>query len=206
VARGIGAIEPDKGMAWLERLAVEAPAHVVVSPVNWPKYLATFAGGVPTFLKHFEADAKSRDNIKPERREVSAAPILSEVMAAAPLARRALLLDFVSERVARVLGRLGEDRPDPARPLNEMGLDSLLAVELRNRLGADLGLPRGLPATLVFECPTIEALAAHLDHRLAPPAPEERVPAASDLLGSLASIDSMTEDEIEAQFARMAGT
>lgn len=207
VAKGIGAIEPDKGMAMLESLAGQSLAHVVVSPMNWPKYLATFAGGVPAFLKLFEAAAKgSGDGVKPERREVPAAPILSELIAAAPSARRALLLDFVSERVARVLGRHGEDRPDPARPLSEMGLDSLLAVELRNRLGADLGLPRGLPATLVFDCPTIEALAAHLDHRLAPPAAEEKMPAASDLLGSLASIDSMSEDEIEAQFARMAGT
>ena len=207
VERGIGAIAPDKGMKLLESLAVQSPANVVVSPVNWPKYLATFASGAPTFLKEFEADAKSRgDGIKPGRREVSAAPILSELEAAAPSARRGLLLDFVSERVARVLGRQGEDRLDPRRPLNEMGLDSLLAVELRNRLGADLGLPRGLPATLVFDCPTIEALTAHLDHRLAPPAPEEQVPAASDLSGSLASIDSMTEDEIEAQFARISGT
>lgn len=207
IARGIGAIEPDKGMELLKRLAVQAPAHVVVSPMNWPKYLATFASGVPTFLNEFKADATSRgDGIKPGRREVSAAPILSELKAAAPSARRALLLDFVSERVARVLGRQGEDRLDPGRPLNEMGLDSLLAVELRNRLGADLGLTRGLPATLVFDCPTIEALTAHLDHRLAPPAPEEQAPAASGLLGSLASIDSMTEDEIEAQFARISGT
>jgi NADPH:quinone reductase-like Zn-dependent oxidoreductase len=204
-ARGIGSISPGKGMDLLDTLAARAPAHIVVSPMNWPKYLATFTNGDPTFLKDFEADAKSVNSvIESGRRELSAAPILSELEAAAPAARRGLLLEFVRQKVAFVLGRQGDDVLDPRRPLNEMGLDSLLAVELRNRLGADLGLPRGLPATLVFDHPTIEELTAHLEHRLAPTAPEEPVSAPSDLLSSLASIDSMTEDEIEAHFARIS--
>ena len=49
-----------------------------------------------------------------------------------------MLSDFVAHAVARVLGRQGETI-DPHQPLNEMGLNSLLAVELRNRLGHSVG-------------------------------------------------------------------
>ena len=87
-----------------------------------------------------------------------------------------------------------------------MGLDSLLAVELRNRLGTALGIARGLPATLVFDCPTVEALAEHLDERLRP-APEEMAEpdAAGTSHDAIADIDEMSDEEVEAMFDRMAG-
>jgi hypothetical protein len=115
-----------------------------------------------------------------------------------------MLSDFIALAVARVLGRQGETI-NPHQPLNEMGLDSLLAIELRNRLGTVLGIVRGLPATLVFDCPTVEALARHIDGCLRPATEEAAAPeAAGKSHGAIADIDEMSDEEVEAMFDRMA--
>ena len=72
------------------------------------------------------------------------------------------MLDSVSELVTRVVG--ASLRVEPDQLLTELGLDSLMAVELRNLLARSLGVP--LPATLLFDHPSLEALARFLGQRL----------------------------------------
>ena len=78
---------------------------------------------------------------------------------ALPADRVPLAVEFVTAQIAAVLRVVRADSLDPRQPLMDLGLDSLMAVELRSRLALGLGLSRGLPATLVFEHPTIEAIA-----------------------------------------------
>ncbi|MDR3538268.1 MAG: acyl carrier protein [Acetobacteraceae bacterium] len=90
--------------------------------------------------------------------------------------KRDVLAEAVDEIVGRILG-LGGLVLERARPLTELGLDSLMAVELRNALGAAIG--RTLPTSLVFDHPTAEALSVFLAAELGlvartvppPPAP-----------------------------------
>ncbi|MFD0346069.1 SDR family NAD(P)-dependent oxidoreductase [Kitasatospora aburaviensis] len=75
------------------------------------------------------------------------------------------LRDLVVTQVATVLGFTGADRVDTEQSFVDLGLDSLTAVELRNRLITVTGLR--LPSTLVFDHPTAGALAGHLAEKLA---------------------------------------
>ncbi|NGM19909.1 SDR family NAD(P)-dependent oxidoreductase [Roseomonas stagni] len=112
---------------------------------------------------------------------------LQERLAAAiGSAKRDALADAVAEAIGRILG-LGDTPLDRARPLAELGLDSLMAVELRNTLSAAIGRP--LRASLVFDHPSAEALIAHLSAELGlgatpraetPPPPPAEAPTDDD--------------------------
>ncbi|MEV4876747.1 type I polyketide synthase [Streptomyces cyaneofuscatus] len=76
--------------------------------------------------------------------------------------RPALLLDLVRSEVADVLGLPGPDSVPADRALRSLGIDSLTMVQLRKRLAKRLNTT--LPATLVFDYPTAEAIAGLLLH------------------------------------------
>ncbi len=123
---------------------------------------------------------------------------LRDQLAGAPAGRKqAVLRTFLRQTVRRVLG-LPESRPvDEGGPLGEMGLDSLLAVELRNTLSKETGA--SLPASLLFDYPTIEALSAHLATAVlglegAPAEPAGEPEPTDDLLGA---IERMSDDEVD---------
>jgi acyl transferase domain-containing protein/SAM-dependent methyltransferase len=106
---------------------------------------------------------------------------------------------FVAEQVAAVL-RCRPESIDFRQPLMDVGVDSLMAVELRSRLGVGLALSQALPATLVFEHPTVEAIARVLLAQLFPEAGveakviEEAVPPAD----GAAAIGHLSDAEVTA--------
>ncbi|MER5458610.1 acyltransferase domain-containing protein [Micromonospora sp. NPDC002389] len=100
-------------------------------------------------------------------------PALAEVTD--PEQRRALLSEAVLTHVAEVV-RLPEHRLDETTPLRSMGVDSVMALELRHRLERLTGLR--LSATLIYNHPTIDQITRHLAERLGPPE-DARQPAAT---------------------------
>jgi SAM-dependent methyltransferase len=134
--------------------------------------------------------------------------IRQQILAALPAERHALLRDFVRARVMAVL-RLDEAHaPGKNDRLMDLGFDSLMAVQLRNALSTGLGFERPLPATTMFDYPTIEALAGRLLDLLAPPAPAvvdvARPVIPAPVLGAEA-VAAMSDDEVEAALLKRLG-
>jgi acyl transferase domain-containing protein/SAM-dependent methyltransferase len=110
-----------------------------------------------------ERDLASLDGAVSPRHTSSGADIssdlLDEIASASPKQRTGLALEAVTTAVAQVLGRT--ELPMKDDRLMELGLDSLMALELQNRLQTIFGIHR-LSSTLIFDYPTSEAIASFL--------------------------------------------
>ncbi len=135
-----------------------------------------------------------RARLQPPADDAPRPPQVGARLAAAPPGRRPkLILDHVRAEAARVLGLGPGDALDDREPLQQRGLDSLMAVELRNLLARSLDL--GLPATLLFDYPTPLALARYLESLIGP-----STPASAEAAGStdvLAAIETMSDDDVD---------
>jgi acyl transferase domain-containing protein len=127
------------------------------------------------------------------------------VAAAMPNRRRTVLRELVRSLAARVLGLARPEELAPEQPLRQLGLDSLMAVELRNLLGGAVG--ETLPATVTFDHPSVAALADHLAAtvfvvELSQPGRTRSVdPAEVQAPVASAALDTMSEAELAAQLA-----
>jgi acyl carrier protein len=120
----------------------------------------------------FKGDFAAR-SLRPAQSGVNGAALaaqarefLQSLREAAEAERCDMLIEYVRGHVAKVLRREESDPIERRQRLMDLGIDSLMAVQLRNLLGAGLGLKQPLPATLIFNYPTVEVIAAYLEKQI----------------------------------------
>jgi polyketide synthase 12/myxalamid-type polyketide synthase MxaB len=158
---GAGWLSAEQGLAALEEVLRRGWAQALVSNVDWPRWQEQLRGPLPPLLQAVAAAPQA------EAPADEAVPLADRLRELPGPERRPAVLAFVRARAARVMGLPGPDGLDVRQPLQELGLDSLMAVELTRTLAAAAG--HDLPATALFNYPTIEALAGHLAELLGPP-------------------------------------
>ncbi|WP_413098312.1 type I polyketide synthase [Streptomyces sp. Inha503] len=175
--RGAPAMDPELAITVLApAVGGEEPAPLVVD-IDWTR---SPVAARPTRM--FELIAESRRPDEPAT-EVAFAERLARLSRSE---QRQAILDLVRTQVARVLGYPAGESPEPGRAFQDIGFDSVRAVELRNGLAAATGLK--LPATLAFDHPSAAELAKHLATRLV----------AEDGSGRLlAAVDALARDVLE---------
>lgn len=184
-ARGMRAIAPEQGAEVFGQLLHHDAAHVVVVPIDWPRLLARVNSA---FFAHFVGDASETSGAK-----APATARLGRVLAGLPAAeQRERLWSHLESQIKRVLGLGPAEYIDGRRGLFELGMDSLMALDLRTRLQDELG--RQLSSTLVFDHPSVEALVEHLLPEA--PASPGSSPGGSTAYGTPATTDKV-EDKAE---------
>jgi len=155
---GLDPMAPAAALEALEQALLLGEASVAVADIRWDTYAPVFASTHSRPLIEDLPEVKAALQGRGGSEETGG---LAQRLRDAPAEeRRQMLLEIVRSEVARVLGYASPEGVDPKRAFKELGFDSLMAVELRNRLDSATGLQ--LPATVVFDYPNPTVVAEYL--------------------------------------------
>jgi acyl carrier protein len=192
---GVRPLSTSTGLAALATLVTSPHPQLIVADIDWPLFRGTYeASGHRRLLERMEGAAPGVPAAA-----IGETALMQRLGLAAASDRERLLCSAVQSEVARVLGLANGSAPPLEQGLFEMGLDSLMALELRTRLQIQLG--RGLPATLVFDCPTINAIARFVMAGPAP-TPVPAMAAAPPTQTATAEVDALSDAEAEVLLLR----
>ncbi|SEC07707.1 Acyl transferase domain-containing protein [Rhizobiales bacterium GAS188] len=200
-SQGILQFSPRQALALLGQFMAQKPTTVGVVNMDWRQVRGRTLP--PKFAQLTKAAAMDDENPV-----VSAVAVRAGLLAATPDRRAAMLQDILRQRVARVLGA-PPDKIDVATPLTDLGLDSLMGIEIKNWIESELRL--NLPTVELIKGPTIEGLVKLLLEQLAAgrnaiATPSAIVPTSSIVADRLASpehdelasmVKELSDDEVD---------
>lgn len=189
-------LAPELALAALDRtFEKNAPAQAVAMSVDWSQLARSFNGQQPPAL----ISDLIRENGKPAGAKASrqSGPHLSlqELLAVPADRRHARLLDHVQKSLAQVMA-LDAPELDPEESLANLGLDSLMALELQHSLEESLGAK--LPVELLMGMPTLNEFVARLVEILVKASEHASMEASSDAIGAESAQSETAPPAVEA--------
>jgi acyl transferase domain-containing protein/NADPH:quinone reductase-like Zn-dependent oxidoreductase len=193
--RGVRPMQPGSALSALEKAIESGRSQVAILDMDWNEF---FADGLARRDAAFVAELRAPEPRKEITRDSAGAEKgILELLRSAPAADRKFLVSaHVKACARRALGLEESTAIAGDIPLQEIGLDSLMALEMRNELAQSLGVP--LTAGLLFDYPAVDALTTHLLGLL--PDLEAKETGALGKIDSgplLADLKSLSEEEAE---------
>lgn len=197
---GIERIAPQQGLEMLQLLLQQDLSQVGVVSVNWSQLLLMPVAELSPVL----CELKSAAQPETKRLEVPKSDILQKLKQHSASDGLSVLIAYIQSEVAKVLRLEASKLPNPQQGFFDMGMDSLMGVELKNRLEASFGV--SLPVTLTFEFPTIKDVAGYLARKVMgwelPAASDTELPKGEDEQAlALSQVEEISDDGIEASIA-----
>ncbi|MFD0650373.1 SDR family NAD(P)-dependent oxidoreductase [Streptomyces malaysiensis subsp. malaysiensis] len=201
---GVPAMAPHAAITALQRALDHADTVVAVADIQWDRFAYGYTAVRPSpLIGELPEVRRLRETGGPAAGEPGAGPdgspaeALRKRLAGISRAEQSLVvLEVVRSGAAAALGHSSTDEVGAGRAFKELGFDSLIALELRNRLTAATG--QKLPATLVFDYPTPTALAEFLCARIVGDGGTAAAPGVAEL-DALESALSVLDPDSEAR-------
>ncbi len=152
-ARGMALIAPETGLAVLAGLLKSKSATATVIDADWPALVAQFRGRRPPLLECVAGEDAGRSAMGEDKVDHA---LRKELAGLSEQQRIERLTDYFARELARIM-QVDSSGVDVKQPLNMLGLDSLMVVELKNNLEQRLGLT--LPMARFLEGPSVTGLA-----------------------------------------------
>lgn len=198
--QGIEPMPPEQCIKAMEQVMHLGGAEYAVMNVTWDKYLAPYlaSGNIPSILRDL-VTAQDGADAKPGR----IAALLESLSYVPSDERKEVVMEFINELAVRTLGLDAGVTIDPSILLTDVGLDSLMSVELRNSIGSAIG--ETLPSTMLFDYPSIDSLAEYLCNSILTFESEsEDVPAGENGIGDVID-DDLLRTLLENKLAQLEG-
>jgi phthiocerol/phenolphthiocerol synthesis type-I polyketide synthase B len=151
---GVAAFSANEGTRLLTPIVSANQPVVAVLPIDWAKFADARRGREPFLFREMLDSSRAETNV------LTTDSVRARFAGMTDGARRGLLETIVRGALSGVLRRPAEQL-DLTRPFGTMGLDSLMGLELRNRL--ESAVEHALPATIAWNYPTVALLVAHLE-------------------------------------------